>query len=291
MRDRRSETLDGGGGLVEILGDGRLRHRQPRADQLARHPVPVHRDVEAIGRAQNRNARGFQVAQHADALLNAPSVGGVAELLDHGAVELLERLPAMEEAAVGEAEAARGQIDDADAGARGAQRVCQPLGGPRARLADDREVHAASAVARVEETHALQEDGPRELEVRHHATGGDERARLGECQPRLEMVVAHAAGELERELADELVQLRKICGHPPVLDQAAHVRDQQHADVLQVVALAAPVHVDEVHAVGIEVVDDVVRVEVAVAGAPTPAAPASPRCRRRDGAGRRASRG
>src|SRR4030095_11867122 len=104
------------------------------------------------------------MVQHADALLDAPSVGGVAELLDHGAVELLERLAAVKEPAgggggggggpvggdrergCGEAEAARGQVADADAGARGAQRVRQALGGPRAWLADDRDVHAAIAV-------------------------------------------------------------------------------------------------------------------------------------------------
>src|SRR5262245_25952012 len=112
--------------------------------------------------------------------------------------------------------------------------------------------------------HALQEDGPCELEVRHHATGGDERARLLEREPRLEVVVADEASELERELADELVEPGQIGGDLTVLDRVAHVRDQQDADVLQVVALAAPVHVDEVHAVGIEVVDDVVGVEVAV---------------------------
>src|SRR5262245_26228883 len=112
--------------------------------------------------------------------------------------------------------------------------------------------------------HALQEDGPCELEVRHHATGGDERARLLEREPRLEVVVADEASELERELADELVEPGQIGGDLAVLDRIAHVRDQQDTDVLQVVALAASVHVNEVHAVGIGVVDDVVGVEVAV---------------------------
>src|SRR5262245_33855011 len=88
------------------------------------------------------------MTEHADALLDGPSVSGVAELLDHRAVELFERLPAMEEAAIGEAEATHGQIDDTGARARGAECVRQPLGGPRARLADDGDVHAASAVAR-----------------------------------------------------------------------------------------------------------------------------------------------
>src|SRR5262245_3894151 len=86
--------------------------------------------------------------QHADPLLDAPSLSGVTELLDYCAVELLERLAAMEEPAIGKAEAARRQIDHADAGARGAERVRQPLGGPGARLADDGDVHAAMAVAR-----------------------------------------------------------------------------------------------------------------------------------------------
>src|SRR5262249_53536636 len=111
-----------------------------------------------------------------------------------------------------------------------------------------------------EEMHTLQEDGSRELEVRHHTTGGDERARLRESEPRLEVVVAHPAGELERQFADKLLQPGEVGGGPTVLDRVAHVRDQQHANVLQVVALAAPVNVDEVHAIGIEVVDDVVRV-------------------------------
>src|SRR5262245_16989118 len=98
--------------------------------------------------AQHRNARGLEVAQHADALLDAPPISGVAELLHDGAVQAFEGLAAMEEPSVRKAQAAGGEIDDGGLRPRGAERVRQAIGGPRARLTDDREVHATIAVAR-----------------------------------------------------------------------------------------------------------------------------------------------
>ena len=148
LENRRAEAPDGVGGLVEVLGDRGRRHRQSRAHELARHPIPIHRDAQAIRGTQHRNARGLQVAQHLDALLDAPSIRRVAELLDHGAGEPLQRLAAVEETSVRQSETARGQVDDGGLDPGGAQRVHQPLGGPRAGLADDGELHAASAVAR-----------------------------------------------------------------------------------------------------------------------------------------------
>ena len=78
------------------------------------------------------------------------------------------------------------------------------------------------------------------------------------------MIVARPPGELERELADQLVQMREIGDDALVLDRVADVRDEQDPDILQVVAVTTAVHVDEVHAVLFGVVDDVVGVEVAV---------------------------
>jgi len=41
------------------------------------------------------------MAQHPDALRDAPAVGGVAQLLDDGAVEPVERRAAVEQPAIG----------------------------------------------------------------------------------------------------------------------------------------------------------------------------------------------
>src|SRR5262245_46298737 len=101
-----------------------------------------------VRRAQHRNARGLEVAQHADALLDAPPVRRVAELLHDGAVHALEGLAAMEKPPVRKAQAADGEIDDGGLRSRGAKRVRQALRGPGTRLTDDRQVHATSAVAR-----------------------------------------------------------------------------------------------------------------------------------------------
>src|SRR5262249_5594286 len=94
------------------------------------------------------NPRGLEMAQHADALLDAPSIGGGAGLLDHRAVELLERLTAKEEPAGGGGEGGPGPNGGRRGRGRGGGRGRRPRAGPRARLADDGDVHAASAVAR-----------------------------------------------------------------------------------------------------------------------------------------------
>jgi hypothetical protein len=88
------------------------------------------------------------VAQHPDALLDAPPVRGVTELLHDGAVEAFERLAPVKEPSVRKSQAAGREIDDRGLVPSGAQRVRQPLRRPGAGLADDRELHAASAVAR-----------------------------------------------------------------------------------------------------------------------------------------------
>jgi len=54
----------------------------------------------------------LQVPEQSDALLDAPAVGGVAELLDDGAIEPVERLAAMEEPGIGKPQATGGEVDD-----------------------------------------------------------------------------------------------------------------------------------------------------------------------------------
>src|SRR5437660_1453616 len=76
----------------------------------------------------------------------------------------------------------------------------------------------------LQEAHALQEDVARELEVRHDAPRRDERARLGEREPRLEVVVADQPGELAREVAHQIVHPPQLGGQVPVLDRGARVR-------------------------------------------------------------------
>src|SRR5207245_4683355 len=93
----------------------------------------------------------------------------------------------------------------------------------------------------LQEAHALQEDRPGELEVGHDTARGDERARLRQGQPRLEVIVARPPGELERELADQLVQMPEIGDDALVLDRVADVRDEQDPDILQVVAVTTAV--------------------------------------------------
>src|SRR6185295_13568214 len=116
-----AEASDGSGRFVDVFRDRRRRHRQPGPDELRGHAIAVHRDVEALRGAQHRNTRGLQVTQHADTLLDAPPVGGVAELLDDGAGEPVERLAAMEEPPVWKSQAAGGKIDDSGFRPAGAQ--------------------------------------------------------------------------------------------------------------------------------------------------------------------------
>ncbi len=145
-------------------------------------------------------------------------------------------------------------------------------GSPPERLSDDRRVGVAavgggSGLAGqhlFDQVAPAQEHPPRQRLVEDEAGRGGEGAGQSQRQTQLESLVALLPGELAGEAVEAPGQLRDPPAQGHVEDLQPIVGDHEDGDVLHVVHVTGAVQVDEVDAILLRVVDDVVDVEVAV---------------------------